>query len=130
MCQATHQISGRRESAISFLKLCASGRVDEAYQNYIAASFRHHNPYFAGDAKSLKAGMAEAAAKFPDTTLEVQRTFEEGDLLAIHSRVLHAQDQPEISVIHIFRFEGDRIAEMWDVGMEAPKESPNENGMF
>ena len=90
----------------------------------------HHNPYFAGDAESLKAGMAEAHEKFPDTTLEVQRVFEEGDLVAVHSRVQHAPDTPEIAVVHIFRFEGDRIAELWDIGQEAPKDSPNENGMF
>ena len=125
-----HETSDRKESATSFLKLAAAGRVDEAYQKYMAANFRHHNPYFAGDAESLKAGMAEAASTFPNTTLEVQRTFAEGDLVAIHSRVLHAPDQPEISVVHIFRFEGDQIAELWDVGMEAPKDSPNENGMF
>ena len=74
--------------------------------------------------------MAEAAAKFPDTKLEVQHIFEEGDLIAVHSRVRHSAHTSEIAVVHIFRFEERRIAEMWDVGMEAPKESPNENGMF
>ncbi len=128
--QEASKTSNRKQAAISFLKLAASGNVSEAYGNYISPTFRHHNPYFAGDAESLKKGMAEAAAKFPDTTLEVQNVFEEGDLVAVHSRVQHGPDEPEISVVHIFRYEGDRIAEMWDVGMEAPKESPNENGMF
>ena len=54
----------------------------------------------------------------------------EGDTVAVHSRVRHSPETPEIAVVHIMRFEGDRIAEMWDVGMEAPKDSPNENGMF
>ena len=26
--------------------------------------------------------------------------------------------------------EGDRIAELWDVGQEVPPDSPNKNGMF
>ena len=26
--------------------------------------------------------------------------------------------------------EGDRIAELWDVGQEVPAETPNANGMF
>jgi predicted SnoaL-like aldol condensation-catalyzing enzyme len=33
-------------------------------------------------------------------------------------------------VIHIFRFEEDRIVELWDVGQEIPEDSPNDNGMF
>ena len=122
--------SSRKHAAVSFLKLAASGRVDEAYANHVSPTFRNHNPYFAGDAESLKKGMAGAAAKFPDTTLEVQHVLEEGDLIAVHSRVRHSADTPEIAVVHIVRFEERRIAKMWDVGMEAPKESPNENGMF
>jgi hypothetical protein len=34
------------------------------------------------------------------------------------------------AVVHIFRFEHDRIAELWDVGQPVSKDSPNENGMF
>jgi predicted SnoaL-like aldol condensation-catalyzing enzyme len=124
------QTSDLKEIAISFLKLCAGGKVDEAYGNYISSNFRHHNPYFRGDAESLKAGMAEAHTKFPQTTLDVQHIFEEGDLVAVHSQVQHAPDTPAIAVVHIFRFEGDRIAELWDIGQQAPANSPNENGMF
>jgi predicted SnoaL-like aldol condensation-catalyzing enzyme len=122
--------SPRKESAVSFLELCASGNVRDAYAKYISPTFRHHNPHFAGDAESLKAGMAEAAGKFPNTVLEVQHTIEEGELVAVHSRVSHGPNQPEISVVHIFRFEGDLIAELWDVGQSAPADSPNKYGMF
>ncbi len=121
--------STNKQIAISFLKLAASGKLDEAY-SHVSPDFRHHNPYFKSDVESLKAGMAEAAAKFPNTTLEVQHVFEDEDLVAVHSRVQHSPESAAIAVVHIFRFEGDRIAEMWDVGMEAPKDSPNENGMF
>jgi predicted SnoaL-like aldol condensation-catalyzing enzyme len=120
----------KRQTAIAFLTLAASGKVSEAFAQHISADFRHHNPYFPGDAKSLKVGMMEAHQKFPDTTLEVQHTFAEGDLVAVHSRVKHSAETPEIAVVHIFRFEERRIAEMWDIGIEAPKNSPNENGMF
>ena len=130
MQNASMNNSPRKESAISFLKLAASGNVRDAYANYIGPTFRHHNPYFAADAECLKAGMAEAAGTFPNTNLEVQRTLEEGDLVAVHSRVQHGPDEPEIAVVHIFRFEGDFIAELWDVGQVAPAESPNQNGMF
>ena len=36
----------------------------------------------------------------------------------------------EWSVIHIFRFEGSKIIELWEASQEAVKDSPNENGMF
>ena len=130
MAEASMKQSDRKQSAISFLNLASSGKLDEAYGNYIGANFRHHNPYFPGDAESLKAGMAEAHEKFPNTTLEIQHVLEEDDLVAVHSKVRHSSDTPEIAVVHLFRFEGSRVAELWDIGIETPKESPNKNGMF
>jgi predicted SnoaL-like aldol condensation-catalyzing enzyme len=126
--QATKK-SDRKEIATSFLKLAASGKLDEAYRK-VSQDFRHHNAYFAGDAESLKKGMAEAHEKFPNTTIEVKHVLEDGDLVATHSRVQHSPEETEIAVVHIFRFEGDQIVEFWDVGMEAPKESPNQYGLF
>jgi predicted SnoaL-like aldol condensation-catalyzing enzyme len=121
--------AANRERAERFLELASSGKLDEAYSK-VSPNFRHHNAHFPGDTESLKAGMADAYKKFPNTKLEVQRAISEGDLVAVHSRVQHSPDTPTISVVHIFRFEGDQIAELWDVGMEVPKDSPNKNGVF
>ena len=129
MKEASASASSKKEAATSFLRLASAGKVDEAYAN-VSANFRHHNPYFRGDATSLKAGMAEAATKFPNTKLNVQHVFQDGDVVAVHSRVQHSPDSPAIAVVHIFRFEGDQIAELWDVGQLEPEDSPNENGMF
>jgi predicted SnoaL-like aldol condensation-catalyzing enzyme len=35
-----------------------------------------------------------------------------------------------MAVVHILRFEGGKIVEMWDVGQEIPKDSPNALGVF
>jgi len=34
------------------------------------------------------------------------------------------------AVVHIFRFEDDRIVELWDLGQAIPQDSPNRHGMF
>ena len=122
-------IDTNRNAAISFLENAATGKLDAAYAS-VSPNFRHHNAYFPGDTGSLKAGMADAHKQFPDTKIDVQRAIAEGDLVAVHSRVQHAPDRPAIAVVHIFRFEADKIAELWDVGMEVPQDSPNENGAF
>ena len=118
-----------KDTAVSFLTNAATGKLDEAYM-LAGQNFRHHNPHFKGDADSLKAGMADAHQQFPNTKIDVQRVIAEGDLVAVHSRVQHTPERPVIAVVHIFRFEGEKIAELWDVGMEVPKDSPNENGAF
>jgi predicted SnoaL-like aldol condensation-catalyzing enzyme len=120
----------RKEAAISFLRLASSGKVKEAYQAYIAANFRHHNPYFQGTAEALRAAMAENSAQNPDKAIEVQRTLEDGDLVAVHALVRLKPGDLGVATVHIFRFEDDRIVELWDVGQTVPEKSVNENGMF
>ena len=48
---------------------------------------------------------------------------------SIRTYDLHAAD-PGFAAVHLFRFDGDRIVELWDVGQPVPEESPNENGVF
>ncbi len=120
----------RRDIALSFLRLAASGRVGEAYEKYVHPRFRHHNPYFKGDRESLLRAMEDSAVQFPRKRFEPLRGLQDGGLVAVHGRVRLAPDKPEIAVIHIFRFEGDLIVEEWEVSQEVPRESPNENGVF
>ena len=119
-----------KDMAMAFLKLAAAGRVDEAYDLYVGENFRHHNPYFAGNAQALKDGMRENALKHPDKTFEVQRAIAEGTLVAVHSHVQMPSSKVTIAVVHIFRFEGGKIVELWDVGQAVPDGAVNELGMF
>ncbi len=118
----------RRQMAVEFLTLAASGRVREAYERFVAADFRHHNAYFKGDRESLMKGMEETAAKNPNKRFEVKLALEDGDFVATYSSLKMAD--VDIAVVHILRFEGGKIAEMWDVGQQVPKDVVNENGMF
>ena len=119
-----------KEAAVSFLQMTAAGQVEEAFARFAGPQFRHHNPYFAGDAASIKAGMLENAARFPDMLFEVQRALEDGALVAVHSRARMQPGGPAIAIVHILRFEDGRIAEMWDIGQAQPDPMPNQYGMF
>ena len=119
----------KKDIAVSFLRLASSGRVREAYDQYVSPNFRHHNPYFQGDRESLLKGMEENAREFPDKTYKAMHALEDGDLIAVHGKVKLTPDS-QWSVIHIFRFEGDTIIESWEASQQVLKDSPNQNGMF
>lgn len=123
-------IESSKEKAVSFLQLVASGEVREAYSRYIGTDFRHHNPFFRGDADSLMLAMEENATKNPHKIFEVKRVIEDGEIVAVHSHVKQNPDDFGGAVVHIFRFHNDLIVEMWDVGQPIPEKSPNENGSF
>ncbi|PWB71362.1 polyketide cyclase [candidate division GN15 bacterium] len=123
-------MSAREDAAISFLKLAAGGRIKEAYDTYVAPGFRHHNPYFKGDAASLRLGMEQSHVEFPNKVLEVKRALEDGNLVAVHCRIQLKPGTCDYAVIHIFLFEGDKIAEMWEAGQQVPENLINEYGVF
>jgi len=103
----------KKEVAASFLHLASSGNVREVYDQFIHPQFRHHNVYFKGDRESLLKAMEENAQQFPNKTYKVLRVLEEGNLVAIHGKVTLSPES-QWSVIHIFRFEGDKIIESWE----------------
>ncbi|WP_078544638.1 nuclear transport factor 2 family protein [Litchfieldia alkalitelluris] len=119
-----------KEIAVSFLQLVASGNIREAFQKYISPSFFHHNPFFPGDANSLMLAMEENATQNPNKVLEVKHAIQEGETVMVHSHVKQHPDDLGGAVVHIFRFEDNRIVELWDIGQAVPENSPNEKGMF
>jgi predicted SnoaL-like aldol condensation-catalyzing enzyme len=120
----------KKAAAIEFLRLASRGDVEQAFERYVAGGFRHHNPWFAGDAGSLMRAMADNAREHPAKAFEPLRAVADGDLVCVHARVRLDPGARSYAVMHLFRFEGERIAELWDVGQEEPEEMPNEHGMF
>ena len=119
-----------KDTALAFLKLCASGKPREAFQRYTGPGFRHHNAYFAGSAEALIGGMEESSRAHPNTDLEEKQVIEEGDRVAVFSHVHMEPGDRGIAVVHIMRFEAEKIVEFWDVGQPVPDNSPNQMGVF
>jgi len=119
-----------KANAIAFLKLAASGEVSEAFSKLVASSFKHHNQFFEGSADSLQAGMQENALANPNKVFEVKRVISEGDFVVIHSHVKQKPSDLGTAVVHIFRFENEKIVELWDLGQAIIENSPNQHGMF
>ncbi|MBE4908505.1 nuclear transport factor 2 family protein [Bacillus luteolus] len=119
-----------KEKAVSFLKLVASGKVREAYERFIAPDFKHHNPYFRGDAESLMLAMEDDAANNPQKELEVKQVIQENETVTVFSHVKQNPGDLGFALVHIFQFKDDKIVELWDIGQAIPDNSTNENGMF
>jgi predicted SnoaL-like aldol condensation-catalyzing enzyme len=119
-----------RDIAVGFLRMCARGEVRDAYERHVAAGFVHHNAWFAGDRESLLLAMEQSAVKEPNKAFEPKQVVDGGDRVAVLSHLVRADAGAEMAVVHILRFEGGKIVEMWDVGQEIPKDSPNALGVF
>jgi predicted SnoaL-like aldol condensation-catalyzing enzyme len=119
-----------KESATRFLRLVASGEVQEAYRLFVADDFIHHNTFFAGKRQSLLKAMEENAVDNPDKILQVHKIISEEDLVAVFSHIRQNTKDKGAAVVHIFRFDKGMIAELWDIAMGVPAKNINENGTF
>lgn len=74
--------------------------------------------------------MIESAVYLPAKQLEVRFAIEEGNMVAVYSKVIVSPGEPGIALVHFFRFRGDKIVELWDLAQAPEDEIINENGLF
>jgi predicted SnoaL-like aldol condensation-catalyzing enzyme len=122
--------------AKAFLQEVVSNEtIDHAYDTYLSPNFRHHNIYFPSDANSLKEGMRGSNEMFPRSIVETKMVMEQGEMVSVHSSVTHYEGMTDkiagsYACIHTFRFEDEKIVELWDVFMKLPETIVNELGPF
>lgn len=121
-------MSPSKEIAMDFLNKIIAGQIREAYSQHASPKFKHHNAYFKGDADSLRKGMEDNHEHFPEKIFTINQAISEGQMVAIHSLLKFNPEHTGVAVVHIFRFDGDKIAELWDIAQILPDDSPNENG--
>ncbi|HVZ79461.1 MAG TPA: nuclear transport factor 2 family protein [bacterium] len=119
-----------KDAAVGFLKMVVAGKIDEAYAKYVDMKGKHHNVFTPAGFEALKKGMIENEGMFPNKKFDIQRVVEEGDMVATHSHIVLKPGELELGVVHWFRFKDGKIAELWDVGQQVPKETVNQDGMF
>lgn len=119
-----------KENAVQFLKHITSGEIDEAYNQFVSPDGKHHSPYFAAGFDTLKAAMKENHQQFPNKKSEVKHVVAENDMVAVHSHVILQPGDPGFAILHLFRFENDKIVELWDFMQPVLDESPNIDGQF
>jgi predicted SnoaL-like aldol condensation-catalyzing enzyme len=125
----TLPIYDRREIAKRFLTLSSRGQCEESYSYVNMNIFKHHNIHFSGDGYTLKNAMIDNARNFPYKFIEIKKIVQDGDYVTTFSLVTMT-DKLRVMVAHMFRFQGNMIVEMWDIGQVLPETIPNENGPF
>jgi predicted SnoaL-like aldol condensation-catalyzing enzyme len=126
----TNTIRIYKQTAVEFLQLVVAGRIDEAYQKHVDMNGKHHNPYFPAGFQALKKAMQENHAQFPTKQHTVRNVLGDGELVAVHGHLVLTPKEKEMAVVHLFRFRGDQIVELWDCGQPLPPDSPNADGTF
>jgi predicted SnoaL-like aldol condensation-catalyzing enzyme len=103
-----------------------SSRVDE----FFAPDYIQHSPLARTGATGLKAFLDWAREHTPHAEHRIRRVFADGDHVVAHVHVIIHPGERGNAVVDIFRIQGGRIVEHWDVAQPVPADSANSNGMF
>ena len=114
-----------------YKKALFEGRVEDAFRLYAGVPYRQHNPLIGDGMEGVKKFVAWVMANHPDARCEIKRVFADGDHVILHSHWHGLSDNPRgEAVVDIFRLEGGKVFEHWDVIQPIPEASANANTMF
>jgi predicted SnoaL-like aldol condensation-catalyzing enzyme len=120
-----------KDIAVAFYKAVFEGRVEDAFRLYAGSPYRQHNPLIEDGMEGLSKFVTWITSNRPDALYEIKRVFADGDYVILHSHWHGLSDNPRgEAVVDIFRLEGGKVLEHWDVIQSIPETSANTNTMF
>lgn len=116
--------------ATNFLQMIIKGEIDQAYEQYVDMTGKHHNVFTPTGFAALRDGMKDNEVQMPNKEFTIKHVVSDGDMVAVHSHLVLKKDMPEMTVVHMFRIVNGKIVELWDIGQQIPADCPNADGAF
>ncbi|MEV6235522.1 ester cyclase [Lentzea sp. NPDC051838] len=119
-----------KQIVIEFYQTAMDGDPEKAAAAHMGAKYVQHNPGAADGPEAFIGFMRFVRGRFPNLRLNIKRVIAEGDLVVVHSHLDLEPGNPGQALADIFRVEGDKVVEHWDVIQAVPADSANPHGMF
>lgn len=101
-----------------------------AASRYMGDRYIQHNPNVADGPLAFKALLDFLREKSPQSHSEIKEAFADGDRVILHVHSVGAPGDRGSAIVDIFRLEGGKIVEHWDVVQPIPETAANGNTMF
>lgn len=122
-------MTDNRELMTDFARLFYTDRDPRtAFARYVAPEYIQHNPGLPDGPDAAVEGL-EPKFRAEGARFEIQRILVDGDLAVVHVRASRP-GAPDTAVADLYRLEGGRIVEHWDVLQPVPTTSANDHPMF
>jgi predicted SnoaL-like aldol condensation-catalyzing enzyme len=131
MSTATAQAASSKQVVLEFYdRAFVQRKPDEAARDLMGATYTQHNPDVPDGKDAFVGAIGGMLQQFPDFSSEIKRVIADEDLVAIHHHVKMTKEDRGSSVVDIFRIEGGKVVEHWDVVQPVPEKPANDNTMF
>ncbi len=128
-----------KEIAVEFLGLVGVGKPKDGL-NFFAPDCRTHTPYTTGGMEALTDAMIAVQKQAAQGILRgssaefkliIRQVLVDGDLIAVHTQVSSSKpSEGGLRQVHLFRFNGDKIVEYWEITQIVPENAPNAAEVF
>jgi len=109
-------------------------QVRSSFERSVDPGYIQHNPYAQTGREAAITFLEGFFKGNPGQKTQIHRIIADGNLVAAHSHGWQADGTPEqkrgFAVVDIFRVEGCKIMEHWDVLSPVPETAANTNTMF
>jgi predicted SnoaL-like aldol condensation-catalyzing enzyme len=109
-------------------------KVRSSFEKWVDPGYIQHNPYAQTGREAAITFLEGFVKGNPGQRTEIRRIIADGNLVAAHSHGWQEdgtpQDKRGFAVVDIFRVEGCKVMEHWDVISPVPETSANTNTMF
>jgi predicted SnoaL-like aldol condensation-catalyzing enzyme len=102
----------------------------EAAKRYIGDRYVQHNPHVPNGAEAFYGYFEGFFKDHPNSRVEIKRVLADGDLVVLHLHSIADESDRGRAIVDIFRVEGSKIVEHWDVIQDIPAQAANTNTMF
>ena len=122
-----------RDIVLAFYEAGLNAKDPAKVATFLGDTYIQHNPWVADGPEAFLRFVQFRRERFPQSRNEVKQVIAEGDLVVLHVHSVLVPGTPGRHIVDIFRVEGDKVVEHWDVIQEIvePVFPPlNDNGLF
>ena len=116
-----------KETVKKVLDAAFNKKKPEEAAKYMTDRYIQHNPQVPTGKAGLLAALPGFYEAIPTLKWQPKHLYADGDFVIVHSQYNLGK---ETAIVDIFRFQGDKIDEHWDVAQEIPANMAHSNGMF
>lgn len=124
------QEEANKQVVLEFYEKGLNQKDFAAASQYFGERYIQHNPMAADGAEGFEKFLAFLREKFPSSRSEIKRVFADGDYVILHVHGVREPGTAGNAIVDIFRLEGGKIVEHWDVIQPVPETAANPNTMF
>jgi predicted SnoaL-like aldol condensation-catalyzing enzyme len=122
-----------REIVLAFYEAALNEKNVTKAGEFLGDTYIQHNPRVADGPEAFLRFVQFRHDRFPAARNEVKRVIADGDIVALHVHSVVVPETPGRNIVDIFRVEGGKVVEHWDVVQDIPLElypPIHDNGLF